>query len=52
MFYDIYFENTQVKHKTKLISLQTQCNVSTFVDKLLSLCLNHVDLINMLQKVI
>ena len=34
MFYDIYFENTQVKHKTELISFETQCNVSTFVDTL------------------
>jgi hypothetical protein len=34
IFYEKHFENTQVKHTTKLISFQTQCNDSTFVDKL------------------
>ena len=34
IFYEKHFENTQVKHKTKLNSFQTQCNDSTFVDKL------------------
>jgi hypothetical protein len=33
IFYEKHFENTQVKHTTKLISFQTQCNDSTFVDK-------------------
>ena len=33
IFYEKHFENTQVKHTTKLISFQTQCNNSTFVDK-------------------
>jgi hypothetical protein len=32
--YEKHFENTHVKHTTKLISFQTQCNYSTFVDKL------------------
>ena len=34
IFYEKHFENTQVKYTTKLISFQTQCNDSTFVDKL------------------
>ena len=34
IFYEKHFENTQVKPTTKLISFQTQCNDSTFVDKL------------------
>ena len=29
-----HFQNTQAKHTTKLISFQTQCNDSTFIDKL------------------
>jgi hypothetical protein len=32
--YGKHFEITQVKHTTELISFQTQCNDSTFVDKL------------------
>ena len=32
-FYDKHFEITQVKHTTELISFKTQCNDSTFVDK-------------------
>jgi hypothetical protein len=34
IFYGKHFENTQVKLTTKLISFQTQCDDSTFVDKL------------------
>jgi len=34
IFYGKHFENIQVKLTTKLISFQTQCNDSTFVDKL------------------
>jgi len=34
IFYEKRFENRQGKHKTKLISFQTQCNVSTFKEKL------------------
>jgi hypothetical protein len=53
IFYDKHFENIQAKHTTELISFEIQCFNSTFVDKLfLSLCLNHGDLKNMLQKVI
>ena len=33
IFYDKHFEITQVKHTTELISFKTQCNDSTFVDK-------------------
>ena len=35
IFYDKHFEITQVKHTTELISFKTQCNDSTFVDKVL-----------------
>ena len=34
IFYDKYFENTQVKHKTGLVSFEAQCNDSNIVDKL------------------
>ena len=48
IFYDKHFENTQVQHTTELISFETQCNDSTFVDKLSQ----SGDLKNMLQKYI
>jgi hypothetical protein len=50
-FYDKHFEITQVKHTTELISFKTQCNDSTFIDKVFE-CLNHGGLKNMLQNVI
>jgi len=34
IFYHKHFEITQVKHTTELISFQTQCNDSTFADRL------------------
>ena len=53
IFYDKHVENTYAKHKIVLISFETQCNDSTFVDKLFKYtCLNHEDLKNMLQKII